>query len=69
MSQALPAFLRLEPTRPLYAGVAPHNVASIRLLQKCGFTLCQSAIDQDPELVGESHILLRLGENGLRLER
>jgi RimJ/RimL family protein N-acetyltransferase len=62
MSQALPAFLRLEQSRPLYAGVAPHNIASIRVLQKCGFTLCQSANDQDPELVGESHILLRLGE-------
>ena len=60
MSQALPAFLRLEPTRPLYAGVAPHNVASMRVLQKCGFTLCQSASDQEPELVGESHILFTL---------
>ena len=62
MSQALSAFLRLEQTRPLYAGVAPHNVASIRVLQKCGFTLCKSANDQEPELAGESHILLRLGE-------
>ena len=60
MSQALPAFLRLEQSRPLYAGVAPHNIASIRVLQKCGFTLCQSALDEEPELVGESHILLRL---------
>ena len=60
MSQALAAFLRFEQQRPLYAGVAPHNIASMRVLQKCGFTLCQSAIDQEPELVGESHILLRL---------
>lgn len=60
MSQALPAFLRLEPQRPLYAGVAPHNVGSIRVLQKCGFTLCKSAIDQEPDLVGDSHILLTL---------
>ena len=60
MSEALPAFLRLEQTRPLYAGVAPHNIASIRVLQKCGFTLCQSAIDQEPEPAGESHILLSL---------
>ena len=59
-SQALPAFLRLEPRRPLYAGVAPHNIASIRVLQKCGFTLCKSALDQEPALVGESHILLKL---------
>ena len=61
-SEALSAFLCLEQTRPLYAGVAPHNIASMRVLQKCGFTLCKSAIDQEPELVGEAHILLTLGE-------
>jgi RimJ/RimL family protein N-acetyltransferase len=38
-TEALSAFLRLEPTRPLYAGVAKHNAGSIRVLQKCGFTL------------------------------
>ena len=59
-SEALAAFLRLEQSRPLYAGVAPHNIASIRVLQKCGFTLCTSAIDEEPEPAGESHILLRL---------
>ena len=64
MSEALTAFLRLEQQRPLYAGVAPHNLASIRVLQKCGFTLCQSVSDQDPELPGESHILLKLVETG-----
>jgi RimJ/RimL family protein N-acetyltransferase len=34
-SAALAAFLRLEPTRPLHAGVAKHNLGSIRVLQKC----------------------------------
>src|SRR2546423_7125048 len=34
-TEALTAFLRLEQTRPLYAGVAKHNLASIRVLQKC----------------------------------
>ena len=38
-TKAISAFLLLEPTRPLYAGVAKHNAASIRVLQKCGFTL------------------------------
>jgi RimJ/RimL family protein N-acetyltransferase len=38
-TEALAAFLRLEQTRPLYAGVAKHNLASIRVLQKCGFTV------------------------------
>ena len=59
-SEALAAFLRVEQSRPLYAGVARHNIGSIRVLQKCGFTLCSSAIDEEPEPAGESHILLRL---------
>lgn len=60
VSEALSAFLRLEQRRPLYAGVARHNVASLRVLQKCGFSLCKSADVQEPELADESHILLTL---------
>src|SRR5262245_16749743 len=56
MSQALPAFLRIEQSRPLYAGVAPHNLGSIRVLEKCGFTLCKSANEEDDK----SHILFVL---------
>ena len=52
-TEALAAFLRLEPTRPLYAGVAKHNLASIRVLQKCGFTLTGT----EPE---GTHVLLML---------
>jgi RimJ/RimL family protein N-acetyltransferase len=40
---ALTAFLRLEQTRPLYASAAKHNAASLRVLQKCGFTISRSA--------------------------
>ena len=40
---ALTAFLRLEPTRPLYASAAQHNAASLGVLQKCGFTISGSA--------------------------
>jgi len=36
---ALSMFLRVETTRPLTARAAKHNVASIRVLQKCGFTI------------------------------
>ncbi len=54
-TKALTAFLRLEQTRPLYAGVAKHNAASLRVLQKCGFTLPRSvnepSNDADPSLV------------------
>ncbi len=38
-TRALAAFLREEPTRPLYAHVAKHNAASIRVLEKCGFAM------------------------------
>jgi RimJ/RimL family protein N-acetyltransferase len=58
-TDALSAFLRLEPTRPLYAGVAKHNVASIRVLQKCGFTLRRSA-DAASNDADASHVLLTL---------
>jgi RimJ/RimL family protein N-acetyltransferase len=58
-TEALSAFLRLEQTRPLHAGVATHNAASIRVLQKCGFTLLgpEEAAPGDAEA---SHVLLRL---------
>ena len=58
-TEAVAAFLRLEQTRPLHAGVATHNAASIRVLQKCGFTLLgpEEAAPDDAEA---SHVLLRL---------
>jgi RimJ/RimL family protein N-acetyltransferase len=38
-SAALAAFLQHVTARPLHAHVAKHNTASIRVLQKCGFTI------------------------------
>jgi RimJ/RimL family protein N-acetyltransferase len=38
-TQALAAFLRLVTARPLRAHVVPHNLASIRVLEKCGFRM------------------------------
>jgi len=38
-TRALAAFLRLLTERPLHAHVASHNVGSIRVLEKCGFSL------------------------------
>jgi RimJ/RimL family protein N-acetyltransferase len=39
-TEALSQFLALaEARRPLYAAVARHNVGSIRVLEKCGFTV------------------------------
>jgi RimJ/RimL family protein N-acetyltransferase len=38
-THALMEFLKLIETRPLYAHVAKHNIASKRVLEKCGFTV------------------------------
>jgi RimJ/RimL family protein N-acetyltransferase len=56
-TEALSAFLSLEQTRPLYAGAAKHNAASLRVLQKCGFTLLRSI---DAAGADDSHLLLCL---------
>jgi|SRR5215211_617658 len=39
-TRALAAFLDEETERPLYARVATQNVASVRVLEKCGFVVC-----------------------------
>ena len=39
-TKALSKFLEHIKVRPLYAFVAKHNVASKRVLEKCGFTIC-----------------------------
>ncbi len=38
-TKALSQFLGHVKTRPLYARAAKHNIASIRVLEKCGFTI------------------------------
>lgn len=38
-TQALAQFLSHEPTRPLFTRAAKDNLASLRVLQKCGFTV------------------------------
>lgn len=37
-TRALGSFLQIVKERPLYAHVATHNLASLRVLEKCGFT-------------------------------
>ena len=39
-SGALAEFLNQLTARPLFAHVAKHNLASIRVLEKCGFIVC-----------------------------
>ena len=38
-TRALAAFLSYDTARPLHARVAKHNLASRRVLEKCGFTV------------------------------
>jgi RimJ/RimL family protein N-acetyltransferase len=57
-TEALSAFLCLEQTRPLHAGVAKHNVASIRVLQKCGFKI--TSVEKASNDADASHVLLTL---------
>ncbi|HYY06073.1 MAG TPA: GNAT family N-acetyltransferase, partial [Candidatus Limnocylindria bacterium] len=49
-TRALAQFLGHVSARPLYAHVAPHNRASIRVLQKCGFRI---AGEDDDDVVLE----------------
>jgi RimJ/RimL family protein N-acetyltransferase len=53
-TKALSQFLGHVKTRPLYAHVAKHNVASIRVLEKCGFTICGE--DKDRSSAGGEEV-------------
>ena len=60
-TQALNLFLSEVEMRPLYAHVARHNVASRRVLEKCGFVVTGAA-GVLPEGAGEpvAEFILRL---------
>jgi RimJ/RimL family protein N-acetyltransferase len=47
-TRALTAFLDHVQVRPLYAHVVKHNLASRRVLEKCGFAICG---EQDDEFI------------------
>jgi len=58
-SAALSLFLAHVTIRPLVARVAKHNVASIRVLQKCGFAISGEDTYSSPDGgTGEEYILL-----------
>jgi RimJ/RimL family protein N-acetyltransferase len=54
-TRALLAFLHLVTSRPLHAHVVKHNVGSIRVLEKCGFSL-----EQRVEVAGDGIVELVL---------
>ena len=57
-SRALGLFLEQETRRPLYAHVAKHNLASRRVLEKCGFKLYGEDTWTNPDGErGEEYIL------------
>lgn len=67
-TDALSLFLQLEERRPLHAGVAKHNAASVRVLQKCGFTFAGSD-GEDPDDTDDSDVLLVLEENEFKNQK
>ena len=58
---ALRAFLAMFKPRPVYARVSRQNVASIRVLEKCGFTICSAETDAlEPAGDGVEEFVLKL---------
>lgn len=55
-TQALEQLIGIVETRPLYAYVVKNNVASIRVLEKCGFVLVETHTGDD----GLEELLLEL---------
>jgi RimJ/RimL family protein N-acetyltransferase len=60
---ALGAFLHLVTERPLHARVAAHNVASLRVLEKCGFRVVRTECDPAGDGVDEIVLMLGAGAN------
>jgi RimJ/RimL family protein N-acetyltransferase len=57
-TRALAALLVEVRERPLFAGAAKHNVASLRVLEKCGFVVVDEPLE--PADDGIEEVLLRL---------
>ena len=62
---ALNAFLTVDPSRPLHARVAYDNVASLRVLEKCGFRVVATEQGFAEARSGEiEEFVLQLEESG-----
>lgn len=60
-TEALRAFVSQVTTRPLHAYVAAHNVGSIRVLEKGGFTISDEQLDPTDERDdGVAEVILKL---------
>jgi len=61
---ALKAFLTVDPSRPLHARLASDNVASHRVLEKCGFRIVATGRGFAEARSGEiEEFVLRLDES------
>lgn len=59
---SLSEFLGMVKARPLYAHVAKCNIGSIRVLEKCGFTICVAATESlDAPSDGVEEFVFQLG--------
>ena len=47
-----------ELERPLYAEVSTANIGSIRVLEKCGFTVIKTTVEHDDTLGGDIELLV-----------
>jgi RimJ/RimL family protein N-acetyltransferase len=66
-TKALAEFLQIVELRPLFAYVAKRNIASIRVLEKCGFKLCAEeteSLDAASDGVDELVFTLDTDEKG-----
>lgn len=59
-TKALAAFLGHVKMRPLYAHVAKHNIGSLRVLEKCGFTVIGEDKHSNPRGEEVEEFILKL---------
>lgn len=57
-TKAVAQFVEEVTERPLYAWVAEHNIGSVRVLEKCGFTLAEDQPERGAD--GVRHTVLEL---------
>ena len=59
-TKALGEFITYVKTRPLFAHVAKHNIGSLRVLQKCGFTVSGTDKFSDENSQEIEEVILKL---------
>ena len=59
-TRALNLYLDIETTRPLFACVAIHNIASIRVLEKSGFTILSEETGSNEGEDGIEELVMKL---------